>query len=353
MKKFAKIFVAFILISCGNKIVSKQQSPPEPPVLKTYANPVFKPILADPTIIKDPASEYFYAYGTEDYWTSDQKSHIVAVVKSKDLVNWSYVNDAFNSKPTWKANGGIWAPDINYINSRYYLYYSYSVWADPNPGIGLAIADNPAGPFIDQGKLFLSSDAGMPNAIDPYYLEDNGTKYLFAGSYSSLPDAGIYGLILSDDGKSVPDFSKKFKITAGDFEGAMIYKKNGYYYFFGSKNNCCDGRASNYQVRVGRAANLQGPYLDKNGNDLKKPGNGTLILQRNTTFAGPGHNSEIVTDKNGIEWILYHAIDVNNAMINGVNQRALMLDHLNWDNDGWPIINNGYPSNGDIDKPVF
>lgn len=354
MKDIILIVLVFSFVSCGNKNVGSQPPPPSPaPDITTYTNPVFKPILADPTVIKDPASEYFYAYGTEDHWTTDNKNHLVAIVRSKDLVNWTYVGDAFTTKPVWKTNGGIWAPDINPINNQYYLYYSYSVWADPNPGIGLAISSSPAGPFIDQGKIFFSSDVGMSNAIDPFYFEDGGNKYLFAGSYSSLPNAGIYGLVLSADGKTVPDTSAKFKITAGDFEGAIIHKRDNYYYFIGSKNNCCDGASSVYQLRVGRSRDLKGPYLDKNGNDLKNPGSGTLILQRNSIFAGPGHNARIIKDKEGTDWMLYHAMDIKNAVINGVNQRALMLDKVNWGADGWPLVNDGAPSATKQIKPVF
>lgn len=354
MKYSLIIVILFVLFSCGSKSVPSTPPPPPPPEsTNTYVNPVFKPILADPTVIKDPASEYFYAYGTEDYWASDNKNHLVAIVKSKDLVNWSYVGDAFTIKPAWKTNGGIWAPDINIVDGKYYLYYSYSIWADPNPGVGLAVSANPAGPFVDQGKLFFSSDVGMSNAIDPFYYENEGIKYLFAGSYSAQPNAGIYGLVLSADGKTVPDASTKFKIAAGDFEAVVIHKRNNFYYFIGSKNNCCDGAASVYQLRVGRSTDLKGPYIDKNGNDLNNPGSGTLMLQRSSAFAGPGHNARIITDKEGTDWILYHAMDVNNAMINGVNQRALMLDKVNWGADGWPVVNDSYPSSTKQNKPVF
>lgn len=349
---YIALFTAFL--SCGSKSEKTDTLPSPPPQEQnTYINPVFKPILADPTVIKDVSSDYYYAYGTEDYWTTDYKDHLIAIVKSKDLINWTYAGDAFASKPTWKSDGGIWAPDINYIDGKYYLYYAYSVWADGNPGVGLAIATSPAGPFTDQGKMFLSNEVGIPNAIDPYYTEDNGKKYLFVGSYSNSSKGGIYGLELSADGKSVPDTSKKFRITYADYEGAIIHRHGSYYYFFGSKNNCCDGAISNYQVRMGRSVNITGPYIDKDGHNLLDEGSGTLILQRNSKFAGPGHTSRVLTDKDGQDWILYHAMNVNNAVINGVNQRALMLDKITWDANGWPVINDGTPSTTAITKPAL
>lgn len=354
-KHFLAFAAILIATACGKDKSTPEPmpQPPDPAGVTEYINPVFKPILADPTVIKDPASEYFYAYGTEDYWDTDKKNHLTPVVRSKDLVSWVYIGDALTVKPTWKTNGGIWAPDIAFVNGKYHLYYSYSTWGDANPGIGLAISSSPAGPFADAGKLFLSSEIGVPNSIDPFYYEESGKKYLFWGSYNNSATQGTYGVELAADGKSVKDMNQKFKIAAGDFEGVNLFKKGEYYYFFGSKNNCCDGAASIYQVRVGRSKNLGGPYFDKAGKDIANRGNGTLVLQRNDKYAGPGHNARIITDKNGNDWMLYHAMDVKNAMIGTVNQRVLMLDKVNWDTDGWPLVNDGYPSSAKQQKPVF
>ena len=351
-KNLGFIFLFMIFAECRRSNPSSDGSPSTPPLAANkYRNPVFQPILADPTVVKDSASGYYYAYGTQDYWSTDNKTHLVAIVRSKDLAIWNYVADAFASKPTWKDKGGIWAPDVVSVGGKYHLYYAYSTWGDPDPGVGLAIASSAGGPFTDQGKLFLSSEAGVPNSIDPFYIEDNGKKYLFWGSFSNSSTQGTYGVPLSDDGKSVPDLTAKFRIAAGDFEGVMVHKHGNYYYFFGSRGSCCNGASSTYELRVARAQHLQGPYLDKNGNDVTARGNGTLVLSKNSWYVGPGHDSRIVADTQGNDWILYHAMDATNAMIGGVNQRALMLDRVNWDAAGWPVINDGTPSYTEQTKP--
>lgn len=330
-------------------------------ILASYVNPVFKPILADPTFIKDPISGNFFAYGTADYWHTDKQSHLVAIVRSDNFTSWNYIRDAFNSKPTWKAesSAGLWAPDINYVNGKYYLYYSYSTWGDPDPGIGLAIADRPEGPFNDLGKLFLSSEIDVRNSIDPFYYEENGKKYLFWGSYrnnSIQSKWGIYVTELSEDAKSVANLAEIVKIAASDFEGVVIHKRGNYYYFFGSRGGCCAGIHSTYHMLVGRSTSLKGPYFDQKGKNLAKVnGAGTTVLRGNSVFIGPGHASRIITDKEGNDWILYHAMlnNANLAQIDGVNQRALMLDKVNWSDDGWPIVNNGTPSFERITSPKF
>lgn len=318
-----------------------------------YTNPVFQPVLADPTVIRDPDNKLFYAYGTEDDWADGHGRRIVPVLESPDLIKWTYVGNAFAQKPTWKTDGGIWAPDINRVNGQYYLYYAYSVWGDANPGIGLAIAVNPRGPFIDQGKLFDSDSIGVPNSIDPFYISDGGKNYLFWGSYSNAATQGTYAIELTTDSRQLKPNAPKIKIAAGDFEAVMIHKKENFYYFFGSKGSCCDGANSNYRVMVARSENLTGPYLDKNGNSILERDRGTLLLQGNSKYAGPGHTSDIITDSKGQDWILYHAIDKNIGKLpNGTSRRVLMLDPVDWDN-GWPVIKGGTPSMKAIDKPVF
>jgi arabinan endo-1,5-alpha-L-arabinosidase len=298
-----------------------------------YQNPVFEPILADPTVTR-ATDGAFYAYGTEDDWRDGEGPRLVPIVRSTNLVEWEYVGEAFASRPDWKDDGGIWAPEITRQGGRYVLYYSLSVWGDPNPGIGVATADSPEGPFEDRGKLFTSEEIGVPNSIDPFYFEEDGTKYLFWGSFH-----GIYGVELSSDGMRI--VGEKFQIAGDRFEAPYILKRDGSYYFFGSVGSCCEGPLSTYHVEVGRADRLAGPYRSRAGRDLSTfPGN--LVVEGSDAFVGPGHNT-MVTDADGTEWLLYHAYEEDHAWIQSTPRRCLMLDPLVW-NEGWPSVEGRIPS---------
>lgn len=319
----------------------------------TYTNPVFEPILADPTVIRDPKTGYFYAYGTQDNWGDGQGSRIVPILRSANLVDWQVVGQAFEEKPSWKEDGGIWAPDVNLVNGKYHLYYAYSTWGDPNPGIGVAVAEEPTGPFIDHGKVFTSEEVDVPNSIDALYFEEAGEKHLFWGSFSNAPTQGTYAVKLADNGLSVPDLSQKVKIAAGDYEAVMIHKRGNYYYFFGSKGSCCEGADSKYHVLVARSENLLGPYLDKEGNAITSRGNGTLFLKGNDRIVGPGHNAQLIADDEGTDWFIYHGIDRDEGKVSsGASRRMLMIDKVIW-NNGWPEIAGGVPSTTPQKAPVF
>lgn len=317
-----------------------------------FQNPVFEPVLADPTVFYDEPRERFYAYGTQDNWDDGEGSRLVPILESEDLHHWSYLGEAFESRPEWKDKGGIWAPDINVVDGRYYLYYSYSTWGDANPGVGLAIADSPEGPFVDQGKLFDSQSMEVPNSIDPFFIQQDDQKYIFWGSFSDTPQQGTYAVELSADGKTLSG-KDKIKIAAGDFEAVTIVEKEGLYYFLGSKGSCCEGADSRYHVLVARSENLLGPYRDREGRDIRERGGGTVVLEGSDQIAGPGHTSGLVTDRGGTDWILYHGIDVDNGKLaNGTSRRMLMLDKLNWQ-DGWPVIATGVPTMEAQSAPQF
>ncbi|HLS96943.1 arabinan endo-1,5-alpha-L-arabinosidase [Sphingobacterium allocomposti] len=319
----------------------------------SYVNPVFEPILADPTLIRDPHTGYFYAYGTQDDWGDGQGQRLMPIIKSKNLMDWEYVGEVFQDKPTWKDGGGLWAPDANIVEGRYYLYYAYSKWGDSNPGIGLAIAGGPEGPFEDQGMLFDSENTGVPNSIDPAFFQEGSKKYLVWGSFGEGPNQGIHLIELSADGRRVVDVNRKIQLAAGDWEAPMIHKKGGYYYLFGSKGSCCEGADSQYKVWVARSSALEGPYVDKEGEQVTQRGRGALLLEGNDLIAGPGHHTRLIRDDDGQDWFLYHAIWKDNPKVrSGASRRTLMLDKLIWEN-GWPRMETQNPSHTERVGPRF
>lgn len=309
----------------------------------TYQNPVFNHDFPDPNLVQ-ANDGYFYAYATQASWEKEGFGgrYLIPILRSKNLVQWDTLGAALQQKPDWKKEGGIWAPDAGFYKGRYFLYYSFSTWGDPNPGIGVATSKNPEGPFTDHGKLFLSQEIGVPNSIDPFFFKEGRKPYLIWGSFH-----GIYGVRLSKRGRQLK--GKKFQLAGTAYEGSLLYKRDGYYYYFGSVGTCCEGAKSTYQVKVGRSKNFKGPYVDKEGKALLQNG-GTVVLQKNggnEGFIGPGHNGDIVTDNAGETWMIYHAFDKREP-----TRRVMLLDKITWI-DGWPVIEGAQPSTAPQAGPVF
>ncbi|MDR0668317.1 MAG: family 43 glycosylhydrolase [Prevotellaceae bacterium] len=322
------IIAAAVVAPCGSAATSAT-APQDEPSAGVYRNPVVRYSLPDPSVML-AADGYFYLYATEDIRN-------MPIHRSKNLVDWEFVGTAFtdSTRPTFEPKGGLWAPDINYIDGRYVLYYAMSRWGCLGLcGIGVAVADAPEGPFTDRGALFVSNEIGVDNSIDAFYMEDDGgTPYLFWGSFY-----GIYAIALAADGLSLREGAEKQAVAGSIYEGVYIHKKNGYYYMLASTGTCCEGLTSTYTTVVGRSEHLFGPYVDRQGRPMLENYHETL-LRGNDRFVGTGHNSEIVQDAAGHDWILYHAFDTTHEK----GRRMLMLDRVVW-RDGWPAINDGSPS---------
>ena len=303
---------------------------------KTYFNPVLTQNAPDPTLIRDD-NGMFYLYATES-----NKS--VPIYRSTDLVKWIRLGSAFTTagRPNF-VDGNVWAPDIKKVGDKYHLYFSMSKWGGEwEAGIGVAVADTPRGPFTDAHKLFISNEVNVQNSIDPFFIEEDGHKYIFWGSFR-----GIYAIELSEDGLSVLEGATPKHIAGTLTEGTFIVKRDGYYFLIGSAGTCCDGENSTYHLVVARSTRLLGPYYDKKGNSALNNGFSGL-LYRSRDVIGPGHNGDIITDDEGQQWILYHGYEADNE---GVG-RQVFLDKLNWDEDGWPYIEHMRPSNQSA-APVF
>ena len=308
-----------------------------------YTNPVFDQNTPDPSVVQAPDGA-FYAYGTGG-----------TCRKSYDLVNWEDMGIALQ-RPTWNdsvrtdKNGkqhpmrfSLWALDVSRVGKKYLVHYASAYWGnETRTGLGVAEGTSPT-EFTDCGKMFCSTEIGVQNSIDPCYVKDKGKKYLIWGSFRRL-----YMGRLTKDGKRIKNPSHLTQVAGTAFEGAMVYKRKGYYYLFASVGTCCEGAKSTYHTVVGRSKKLAGPYVDRQGGRMLDNHYETVI-KGNDRWKGPGHNSEIITDKEGDTWLLYHAYDAQDPE----KGRVMLLDKLLWDEEGWPYVEGGTPSTTPQDAPVL
>ena len=308
-----------------------------------YTNPVFDQNTPDPSVVQAPDGA-FYAYGTGG-----------TCRKSYDLVHWEDMGIALK-RPTWNdsvrtdKNGkqhpmrfSLWALDVSRVGKKYLVHYASAYWGnETRTGLGVAEGTSPT-EFTDCGKMFCSTEIGVQNSIDPCYVKDKGKKYLIWGSFRRL-----YMGRLTKDGKRIKNPSHLTQVAGTAFEGAMVYKRKGYYYLFASVGTCCEGAKSTYHTVVGRSKKLAGPYVDRQGGRMLDNHYETVI-KGNDRWKGPGHNSEIITDKEGDTWLLYHAYDA----LDPEKGRVMLLDKLLWDEEGWPYVEGGTPSTTPQDAPVL
>ena len=263
---------------------------------------------------------------------------------SPDLIHWTNSPSVFYRPPAWtkKAVPGFWnhfwAPDIVRLNGKFYIYYSVSSFGKQTSAIGLATSPtlNPAAKnhhWTDAGPVITSTTNSAFNTIDPSVLLDgDGKLWLAFGSFWQ----GIFLTELDPQtGKRLGTNSPLFHLAWNhSIEAACLAQHGQFYYLFVNWGECCKGTNSTYEVRVGRAEKITGPYLDRDGKNLTD-GGGSPFLQSHGRFIGPGHIG-IVDDGNtdGPTRFSYHYYDADTQ-----GRSRLALGKIDW-SDGWPMAVN-------------
>lgn len=268
---------------------------------------------------------------------------------SADRQYWVTGPVVFPKQPSWVTTyvpgftGDFWAPDISFYNGQYHLYYACSTFGSQLSAIGLATTPtldptSPSYKWTDQGPVIVSSNNANFNAIDPCVTFDASSNlWMSLGSFwtgiklvelnasngmRNLTNLTIYSIANDNAGAGDP------------IEGSYLYPHGGYYYLFVNWGSCCSGIQSTYNIRVGRATSITGPYLDRNGINMNSSG-GTLFLDTTGKFIAPGQVG-IITD-NGQEYFGYHYLDANNG-----GNPTYDLEPLSWTSDGWPVFTNDW-----------
>ncbi len=346
----------------------------------TYTNPLKLHIpgdglaesCADPTVFhgQRAGDRYWYMFCTKDPLNGGDKTgadfnfHVIPMYRSLDLVNWTYLGDAFKTNPEpAEPQAGIFAPEVVFFNNLYHLYYTITdVTPAANPGessachddsaIAVATSLDPTGPWSPQASPVVAPRPGSapppPGCTSSYYwnfdpdviTDLGGQKYLYYGSYFG----GIQVRPLSADGTTTVAGSTVQITIPNRYEGAEVQYHGGYYYLFVSATNCCNGPLTGYSVFAGRSARPTGPFVDREGVSLLAGRvGGTPVLSMNgNRWVGPGHNT-VFTDFQGQTWTVYHAVDRFDpyfAGAPGFTKRPALLDRLDWI-DGWPTVNGG------------
>lgn len=355
--------LAMLAVPAGASTESARATQP------TYTNAVskdFADTFADPSLLRGKDG-WWYSYGTSDPLREGEGTpHRIPIARSHDLVTWSHVGDAFTglTLPGWAAtNASIWGPDVRFVEGQYRMYYvvtETTLTTELNDNaIGMATAASPAGPWTDSGGPVVGprrggvvGDGNFRWTFDPSVVSDaDGSQWLFYGSYYG----GVHVTRLSADGKSATGTPTMVAID-NKFEGAYPVHRDGYWYLFASTANCCAGPTTGYSVQVGRSRTPDGPYVDREGVPLtaSQAGGTPVLAQNGNRWMGAGHNA-VATDLSGQDWMVYHAIDRAKPYLDGtdgINQRPMLLDRLDWI-DGWPAVRAGAgPSDGPTTTPV-
>lgn len=291
--------------------------------------------LADPHLIKVDDTYYLYATYLDNSLLGGSDHY--ALYTSTDLADWTKQPEVFTQDST-----KVWAPDVfqNPEDGRFYLYYSLDM------NIGVAVADEPQGPFEDLGVL-------IESAIDAHMFYDEGNYYLY---YSSVDDTTELGLIVQfiqslfsssvekpRENILVQPMANATEISGDPVllleptesweqgllldvnEGAWMFKNEDTYYLMYSGNETL---FYDYAVGYATSESPMGPFTKHSGNPILKT---SKLSAHNRGVISPGHHS-VITEEDGSHWIIYHQ---KRSIFNiGFSDRYVCRDELNINEEG-------------------
>ncbi len=274
----------------------------------TYRNPVLYADYSDPDVC---------AVGDDYFLTASSFNCVpgLPILHSRDLVNWHIVghalkellpHDVFDRPQHGK---GVWAPSIRHHDGQFYIY-----WGDPDRGIFMVKADDPAGQWSQ--PVCVVAGRGM---IDPCPLWDEDGRCYLVNAWAASR-AGFNSVLsvreLSADGTRAVS-QPRIVFDGGQenhtAEGPKLYKRDGYYWIL-----CpAGGVAMGWQLAM-RSRSVYGPYEWRR-----------VLWQGQTAINGP-HQGAWVSTSYGEDWFL-HFND------KGAYGRVVYLQPVDW-SSGWPMM---------------
>ena len=324
--------------------------------------------LHDPSVIKADGTYYFFGSHMQAATSEDLIRYKMFSKLDKCTLQPEYARE-FGEALTYAETGTFWAPDVIRLrDGRYYMYYCCCEGSKPLAALGLAVSNEPEGPYENVAILLKSGAPGydatkLPNAIDPcVFFDASGERlYMVYGSYSG----GIFLLELDPETGLILEGQEPYGIhlLGGNHSCIeapyMIYNpETEYYYLFLSYGglNANDG----YNIRVCRAKSPEGPFEDAAGQSMLackcQPGNfwnnddiapyGTKLMggylfrtlegensRKENAIRSPGHNSVLYDEDLG-QWILFH----HTRFASTGERYILQARALYFNEAGWPLI---------------
>ncbi|KAM5542571.1 hypothetical protein V8D89_003532 [Ganoderma adspersum] len=295
-------------------------------------------IVRDPAIRYNPDSKKYFVFST---------GGLIKIFTSDSLTGpWTRSGFALTnpSKINKAGRDNLWAPDVNFADGIYVMYYSVSTSGSQDSSIGVATSPTMEnGTWDDLGQVISSKKGDSYNAIDANLIHNDGLKLAF-GSYHQ----GIFQIPLSNvtNPTSGPPGAHLAGANEEPSEGGFTYKPNSSQYYFQFFSNGATPTnhttkpppppGKEYKVLVGRSKSVSGPFLDMDGNDLTKaasPPTGTLVLGSHDNIYAPGGQSVYSDPVSGRDIIVYHYVPKDRYG----GPSYLGINYLNF-TSGWPNV---------------
>lgn len=309
--------------------------------MTNISNPILRGFNPDPSIVR-VGDDFYIATSTFEWYPGVQIHH------SRDLKHWRVVARPLARAAQLDMRGdpdgcGVWAPDLSYVDGRFWLIYTdvkrYGV-TTVNGAKGVSLRDFPnhvvSCETIDGGwsdSVHLNS-SGFDPAL---FHDDDGRSWMLNMLWDHRPGRGRFAGIQiqqfdRDAVKLVGEPRLIFEGTELGFtEGPHIYKRDGYYHLLVAEG----GTGWDHAVVMARSRDLFGPYeAHPDGPVLTAAGS------RDAAITRAGHG-DIVELADGTPWMAYLCGRPTPGRARCILGRETAIQPMRWGEDGWLRTLNG------------
>ncbi len=313
-------------------------------ILSTLAVSAQNPVIRD-QFAADPTARVFnnkvYVYPSHDIpapegqrqdWFCMADYHVFS---SENLTDWTDHGMILSQEqvPWGKTDAySMWAPDCVYKNGKYYFYFPNAPKDGRGFAVGVAIANQPEGPFTCVQEPIMGI-----SGIDPCVLiDDDGSAYIY---WSGM---GIRGARLKENMLELDGELQEVKIPKRDGmpemppmkmggqvmeglpdgfkEGPFAFKRNGWYYltFPWVRGNTSNGANPTETLAYAMSKSPLGPW------DFKG-----IIMAEHDNHCWTNHHS--ILEYKGQWYIFYHRNDFSPNMD---KRRSTRIEKIAFNSDG-------------------
>jgi len=287
-------------------------------------------MVHDPVMAYEDSTYYIYATGLG-----------IQQMTSKDRKTWKVLPQPVMSvMPQWTGDSvpgfthHVWAPDIIKWHGYWWLAYSCSTFGKNGSAIGLLknhSLDFPV--WKDEGCIVTSREKRDNwNAIDPnFVIDENDNPWLVWGSFwDGIQLARLDTTMHIAKGEKPRTIARRYSPKNPNRMANPTSKYAG--------TNAIEapfimkhGSKSTYRVAVGRSKTVDGPYVDRDGVDMREGGGTPVIAGDKKTFEAIGHCAAY--NMNGEDIYISHGYSVEHK-----GAAILVQRPIRWNADGWPEI---------------
>lgn len=295
---------------------------------RTFKNPILIQ-GPDPWVYKHSDGHYYMMVTRGDRLDIWKSRFLSQIAKSSPVTVWKKPGTGPNSRD-------IWAPELHYINDKWYIYYTATDAKNPGDATRFVFVlendskDPLQGSWIDKGRIN-TKHSGLDGSLFTY----QGNLYFLYSAYVQTesvlciaPMLNPWRLASPEVIIAKPNYGWEKHKERAILEGPqLLMGKKGSLHIVYSASACWDDNYSLGMLTAWPDSDLLEPASWQ-----KSPTPVFSKSEENQVF-GPGHNC-FTTSADGMEdWIVYHGKDIANGEC---KDRSTRMQKFSWKADGTP-----------------